>query len=85
MERKTSAFVLINVELGSSVKVEEYIRSFGEVKSVHSTYGAYDLIVELDCDDADKQSYLIQNIRQYPKIRSTMTMVTVNKRIVDAQ
>ena len=46
----TKAFVLINCELGSEEHVISELKTCSDVKEVQSTFGAYDIIVEISSE-----------------------------------
>ena len=71
-------FVLINVELGSEREALNELRSIPNVKEVHLTYGAYDVIAKVEGENKDEVKDTVTNrIRTLPNIRSTFTMVVV--------
>ena len=71
-------FVLINVELGSEREALKELRSIPNVKEVHLTYGAYDVIAKVEGENQDEVKDTVTNrIRTLPNIRSTFTMVVV--------
>ena len=46
----TKAFVLINCELGSEEHVISELKTFPDVKEVHGTFGAYDIIAKISSE-----------------------------------
>ena len=45
------AFVLINCELGSEEQIISELKTFSDVKEVQGTFGAYDIIAEINAED----------------------------------
>ena len=50
------AFVLINCELGSEEEIISELKTFSDVKEVHGTFGAYDIIVKISSESVEKDS-----------------------------
>ena len=76
-----SAFVLINTELGSEDEVFEELTKIPGVTEAYIVYGAYDIIVMVKADSLNElRNIVINKIRKIPKVRSTTTMVIVEKR-----
>lgn len=72
------AFVLINCELGSEESVITQLRSIEEVKEVHGTFGAYDILVKIQSDRVETLREIITwKIRKIENIRSTLTLMSI--------
>lgn len=68
-------YILLNCDLGSEEYVVEELRRIPQVKNAFVTFGAYDIIAELQADtqeDFDKAIAL--KIRSMPRVLSTMTL-----------
>ncbi len=75
---KTGAFIFIQTEIGSEMKVFEELYKIPEVKEVYIVYGIYDIIAKIEADSLEKiRQIIISRIRQIPEIRTTNTMVVV--------
>jgi DNA-binding Lrp family transcriptional regulator len=74
----TQAFVLINCELGSEEHVISELKTFPDVKEVHGTFGAYDIIAKISSETVEKiRETITWKIRKIEKIRSTLTLTKV--------
>ena len=74
----TQAFVLINCELGSEKEIISELKTFPDVKEVHGTFGAYDIIAKISSESVEKIRETISwKIRKIEKIRSTLTLTKV--------
>ena len=72
------AYVLVNCELGAEEEVISGLRALEHTKSVYGTFGAYDIIAEVEADTNDKlRETITWKIRKMDKIRSTLTLTVV--------
>jgi DNA-binding Lrp family transcriptional regulator len=68
-------FVLINCELGAEDYIIEELKTIPEVKNAHVTFGAYDVIAEIQAKNSQEfDSILSQKIRSLSQVMSTMTL-----------
>ncbi len=75
-----SAFILINAEIGAEEEVREQLLSMKEVRECYVVYGVYDLVAKIESDTMDKlKEAVTHNLRSLEKVRSTMTMICVEK------
>jgi DNA-binding Lrp family transcriptional regulator len=73
-----AAFVLINCELDSEKDIVQQLKSIGNVKYVYGTFGAYDIVVKLESEHAEKiRETITREIRRIDKIRSTLTLMVI--------
>jgi len=73
------AFVLINCELGSEEQVVSDLKSMDCVKDVYGTFGAYDVLANLECDDSETlRQLIIGELRRIKNIRSTATLMGID-------
>ena len=71
------AFVLLNTELGMESKIIEALNGVDEITSIHSLYGIYDLIIEMEADTMDKIKEVVFNkVRRLDNVKSTITLLT---------
>ena len=74
------AYVLINTEIGAEEEVKEQLLGMDAVTSVDIVYGVYDCIATLERDSMNElKEAVTQNLRALEKVRSTMTMICVEK------
>ncbi len=72
------AFVLINCDLGSEEQVISDLKSLDCVKDVYGTFGAYDILANLECDNLEElRQLIISEVRRIKKIRSTITLMGI--------
>ncbi len=72
MER---GFVLINCDIGAEEYVIEELKILPQVKSAYVTFGAYDVIAELQAPTSEEFDQTISHkIRNISRVESTMTL-----------
>jgi DNA-binding Lrp family transcriptional regulator len=72
------AYVLVNCDLGAEEEVIDGLKQIEQVKEVHGTFGAYDIIATIQAESADKlREAITWKIRKMDKIRSTLTLTVV--------
>jgi len=77
------AFVLINCELGSEKQIVSDLKKLDCTKDVLGTFGAYDILANLECDNFETLRQLIlEEIRKIKNIRSTVTLMGVDGEIL---
>lgn len=78
MENMASAFVLINVALGSEEDVINKLRRIKDIKEAHRVYGVYDTIIKIESESVESLKDIVSsNIRKLPSVRSTLTMIII--------
>lgn len=81
MNQKTveKGFVLINCDLGAEEYVLEELKLLPQVKTAHVTFGAYDVVAEVEAPSAsDFDSTVSRKIRNISRVVSTMTLKVTN-------
>jgi len=74
----TTAYVLINCELGSEESISQQLEDMDEVKTVTRTYGAYDILTRIESSTAESlRETITWKIRKIEKIRSTLTLMQI--------
>ena len=74
----TEAYILVNCELGAEDDVIGGLKQIEQVREVHGTFGAYDIIAKVEAESADKlREAITWKIRKMDKIRSTLTLTVV--------
>ena len=72
------AYVLVNCDLGAEESVIVELKQLEQVKEVHGTFGAYDIIAKVEADSADNlRETITWKIRKMDNIRSTLTLTVV--------
>ncbi len=73
-----TAYVLINCDLGYDEQVIEELKDISDVKEVHGTYGAYDILAKVESEQTTTlRETIIWKIRKMEKVRSTLTLMFV--------
>jgi len=74
------AFILINSEIGAEESVLNSLRDLEGVEEAYIVYGVYDIIAKIREETMEKLKELITwQIRRLDKVRSTLTMIIVEK------
>jgi len=74
------AFVLINTEIGSESDVLKALKDVEGIEEAYSVYGVYDIIAKIRADSMDKLKDIVTwRIRRMNKVRSTLTMIVIEK------
>ena len=69
---------MLNMELGYCKDILVKLESLEEIKYVFSLYGAYDVLVKIECDTVEViKDFIIEKIRTLPDVRSSLTMLVV--------
>lgn len=77
------AYVLVNTELGQEAAVVEELSVVPGISSVHSLYGIYDVIVEVEAETMEKVKEIVfNNIRRLDSVKTTITLITYGKSII---
>jgi len=73
-----TAYVLINSELGSEEQIIDELKHISDVKEIHGTFGAYDILAKVESDTVEKlRETITEEIRKIPRIRSTLTLMGI--------
>ncbi len=73
-----SAYVLINCDMYSEEDVISDLKTIEGVKEVQGTFGAYDIIAEVESDNKETlRDTITWKIRKIERIRSTLTLMTI--------
>jgi len=72
----TTAYVMINCELGAEETIMEKLKEIEQVKDVFGTIGTHDMMVKLDAENFEKiREVVSKNIQKIEKIRTISTLV----------
>ena len=75
----TSAYILIEAEVGKIKNILKAFKKIKEVKSVEAVTGLYDLIVHIETKNIDVLGRIvIDQIRRTKGIKRTITCLTVD-------
>ncbi len=73
-----TAYVLINCDLGYEEQVIEELKHLSDVKEVHGTFGAYDMVAKVESDQITTlRETITSKIRKIVRIRSTLTLMAI--------
>ncbi len=73
-----TAYVLINCDLGYEEQVIEELKHLSDVKEVHGTFGAFDMVAKVESDQITTlRETITWKIRKIDRIRSTLTLMAV--------
>lgn len=74
------AIILINTDVGTEEEVSKALAEIPEVKEVHIVYGIYDVVAIVEALTFDAlRNAVIAKIRRYPHIKSTTTLIVVER------
>jgi len=74
----TTAYVLINCDLGSEGQIIEELKHLSDVKEVHGTFGAYDILAKVESDQTTTlRETIMWKIRKIDRVRSTLTLMGI--------
>jgi len=74
------AFILINTQIGSEGDVLESLTGIDGIEEAYGVYGVYDIIVKIKAESMAKLKDMVTwRIRRLNKVRSTLTMIVVEK------
>jgi len=72
-------FVLLNCDLGAEELILEELRKISQISQAHITFGAYDIIAEINADSqADFDETVSLKVRRLARVVSTMTLNVIN-------
>ncbi len=67
-------FILLNCDLGAEEYVVDELKQMQDVSNAYLTFGAYDVIAEIQTEDQDGFEKAIAIIRKLSRVVSTMTL-----------
>ena len=72
-------FVLLNCDLGAEEFIVDELRKISQVSQAYVTFGAYDIIAEINADSQDSFDETVSlKIRRLTRVMSTMTLNVIN-------
>ncbi len=73
-----TAYVLINCDLGYEEQIIEELKHISDVKDVHGTFGAYDILAKVESANVENLRETISwKIRKLDRVRSTLTLMVI--------
>ncbi len=73
-----TAYVMINCDLGSEEQIIEELKHISDVKEVHGTFGAHDILAKVKSDQISTlRETIMWEIRKIDKVRSTVTLLGI--------
>ena len=73
-----TAYVLINCDMGYEEQIIEELKHLSDVKEVHGTYGAYDILAKVESDQITTlRETMTWKIRKIDRIRSTLSLMAI--------
>ncbi len=74
----TIAYVLINCDLGYEEQIIEELKHISDVKEVHGTFGAYDILAKVESANVKNlRDTITWKIRKLNRVRATLTLMTM--------
>ena len=74
----STAYVLINCDLGAEEMVISQLKLIDGVVEVHGTFGAYDILAKVEAELVEKlRETITWKVRRIEKIRSTLTLMGI--------
>ena len=67
-------FILLNSDLGAEEYIVDELRQMGKVSNAYLTFGAYDVIAEIQTASPEEFAKAIATIRKLSRVVSTMTL-----------
>ncbi len=72
------AYVMINCDLGYEEQIIEELKHISDVKEVHGTFGAYDMVAKVESDQITTlRETMTWKIRKIDRVRSTLTLMAI--------
>ena len=71
-------FILLNCDLGAEEYIADELKQMQVVSNAYLTFGAYDVIAEIQTEDQDGFAKAIATIRKLSRVVSTMTLNVIN-------
>ncbi len=67
-------FILLNSDLGAEEYIADELKQMQNIKKAYLTFGAYDVIAEIQTENQDEFEKVIASIRKLSRVVSTMTL-----------
>jgi len=73
-----TGFILLNCDLGAEEYILEELKQMPNIKNAHLTFGAYDVIVEVNTENQQAFDKTVAGIRKLSRVESTMTLSVID-------
>jgi len=74
------AYVLISCDLGYEEQITEELKHISDVKEVHGTFGAYDILAKVESSQISTlRETMTRKIRKIDKVKSTLTLMVIEE------
>ncbi len=67
-------FILLNCDLGAEEYIVDELKQMQDVNDAYLTFGAYDVIAEVQTKNPEEFAKVIATIRKLSRVVSTMTL-----------
>jgi uncharacterized protein with GYD domain len=67
-------FILLNCDLGAEEYIVDELKQMQNISNAYLTFGAYDVIAEIQTGSQDEFEKVIATIRKLSRVVSTMTL-----------
>jgi len=67
-------FILLNCDLGAEEYIVDELKQMQNIANAYLTFGAYDVIAEIQTEDQEGFEKAIATIRKLSRVVSTMTL-----------
>ena len=72
--------MIINCDLGYEEQIIEELKHISDVKEVHGTFGAYDILAKVESANVKNlRDTITWKIRKLDKVRSTLTLMVIEE------
>ncbi len=71
-------FILLNCDLGAEEYIVDELKQMQDISSAYLTFGAYDVIAEVQTENPEEFAKVIAKIRKLTRVVSTMTLNVMN-------
>ena len=71
-------FILLNCDLGAEEYIVDELKQMSDVSNAYLTFGAYDVIAEIQTESQEGLEKAIGAIRKLSRVVSTMTLNVIN-------
>ena len=71
-------FILLNCDLGSEEYILEELKQMQDINNAYLTFGAYDVIAEIQTEERDGFEKVIAAVRKLSRVVSTMTLNVID-------
>ncbi|HUS78507.1 MAG TPA: Lrp/AsnC ligand binding domain-containing protein [Patescibacteria group bacterium] len=78
------AYVLLSTELGQEASIIDALQGVKEITNIHSLYGIYDLIIEMEADSMDRiKEVTFNKVRCLEHVKNTITLLTYGEPVIN--